>query len=78
MAYRREPVYRRLAGLMLHEALVGCGSITQGQLVELVRGAGFEHVEVVGTSRPSRWVVVGHKEDPFTMHGVDPRSRTAQ
>lgn len=60
-AYRREPVYRRLAGLMLHEALVGCGSITQGRLTELVRGVGFDHVEVVGTSRPSRWVILGHK-----------------
>lgn len=60
-AYRREPVYRRLAGLMLHEALVGCGSITQGRLIELVKGAGFDHVEVVGTSRPSRWVVLGQQ-----------------
>jgi predicted O-methyltransferase YrrM len=77
-AYRREPVYRRLAGLMLHEALVGCDSITQGRLLELVQGAGFDHVDAVGTSRPSRWVVLGHKEDPSTVHGAVARSRTAQ
>lgn len=77
-AYRREPVYRRLAGLMLHEALVGCGSITQGRLIELVRSAGFDHVDTVGMSRPSRWVVLGHKEDPATVHGAVSGSRTAQ
>ena len=57
--YRQDPVYRRLAGLMLHEALVGCGAITQRQLVELVRDAGFVDVKVAETSRASRWVVVG-------------------
>jgi SAM-dependent methyltransferase len=60
-AYRADPVYQRLAGLMLHEALVGCGSITQGQLPRMVQDAGFDRVEVVATSRPSRWVVVGTK-----------------
>ena len=77
-AYRREPVYRRLAGLMLHEALVGCGSITQDRLIELVRSAGFDHVDAVGTSRTSRWVVLGHKEDPSTVYGAGSRSRIAQ
>jgi predicted O-methyltransferase YrrM len=59
--YRSDPVARRLAGMMLHEALVGCGVITQSQLPELVHGAGFHDVQVVRTSRPSRWVVVGRK-----------------
>ena len=63
--YRQEPVYRRLAGLMLHEALVGCTSITQRQLQGLMESAGFQHLRVAQTSRPSRWVVIG--ENP-TAH----------
>jgi hypothetical protein len=36
--YRDRPVYRMLAGVQLHEALVGCGMITQGQLRHLLTG----------------------------------------
>jgi cyclopropane fatty-acyl-phospholipid synthase-like methyltransferase len=60
LAYRAT-VYQRLAGLMLHEALVGCSSITQQQLLRLVEVAGFLRVRVADQSRPSRWVVIGEK-----------------
>lgn len=35
-AYRQESVYRMLAGVQLHEALVGCGAITQAELPDLL------------------------------------------
>lgn len=38
-AYRAEPAYRTLAGVQLHHALVGCGSITQAELPELLHAA---------------------------------------
>jgi predicted O-methyltransferase YrrM len=60
-AYRTEPVYQQLAGLMLHEALVGCSSITQHQLLRLAQDSGFSRVRVAAQSRPSRWVVVGER-----------------
>ena len=60
-AYRTEPVYQKLAGLMLHEALVGCSSITQHQLLRLAQDSGFSRVRVAAQSRPSRWVVVGER-----------------
>ena len=58
-AYRTEPVYRRLAGLMLHEAQVGCAAITQGELLSLVSQAGFRGVHAVDQPRESRFMVVG-------------------
>jgi len=57
--YRSHPVYRMLAGVQLHEAIVGCGMITQGQLGELLRGAGFDDARVVEHSMPTRFVMVG-------------------
>lgn len=44
--YRSNPVYRAMAGVQLHEALIGCGMITQGQLGELLEDAGFDNVRV--------------------------------
>ena len=57
--YRRYPVYRRLAGLMLHEAQVGCASITQGELLLMVHESGFADVHTIEQPRESRFVVVG-------------------
>jgi hypothetical protein len=47
--YRQAPVYKALAGAQLHEALVGCGMITQGQLRELLVETGFATARVAST-----------------------------
>lgn len=60
-AYREEPVYRMLAGVQLHEALVGCGAITQAELPELLRGAGFTGVRAADQPMPTRFVVLADK-----------------
>ena len=60
-SYRSNPIHRRLAGVQLHEAVVGCGAITQRQLLALVEEAGFDEVRVAGQPRTSRYVVVGTK-----------------
>lgn len=57
--YRTHPVYRMLAGVQLHEAIVGCGMITQNQLGGLLRGAGFNDVRVAQHSLPTRYVMLG-------------------
>jgi SAM-dependent methyltransferase len=58
-AYRQEPAYRMLAGVQLHEALVGCGAITQAELPRLLEGAGFVDVRVAPQPMPTRHVVLG-------------------
>lgn len=60
-SYRSNPDHRRLAGLQLHEAVVGCGAITQLTLLALVGDAGFDDVHTVDQPRSSRYVVVGTK-----------------
>jgi SAM-dependent methyltransferase len=60
--YRQNPVYKLFAGVQLHEALVGCGMITQGQLRELLEGAGFDAVRVAEQSMPTRFVMLAGKE----------------
>jgi predicted O-methyltransferase YrrM len=57
--YRSHPVYQMYAGVQLHEAIVGCGMITQGQLHELLEDAGFADVRVATQSVPTRYVMVG-------------------
>jgi predicted O-methyltransferase YrrM len=57
--YRSHPVYKAIAGVQLHEALVGCGMITQGQLRELLEGAGFNNVRVASQPMPTRHVMIG-------------------
>jgi FkbM family methyltransferase len=60
-AYRAHPVYKMLAGLQLHEALVGCGMITQGELADLLKNAQFANVRVAQQSAPARFVMLGEK-----------------
>lgn len=60
-AYRREPAYRMLAGVQLHEALVGCGAITQAELPALLQGAGFADVRVADQPMPTRFVMLAEK-----------------
>jgi hypothetical protein len=43
------------------EALVGCGMITQGELADLLTGAGFAAVRVAQQSTPTRFVMLGEK-----------------
>lgn len=62
-AYRSHPIYKVMAGVQLHEALVGCGMITQGQLRELLEGAGFDNVRVADQPMPTRHVMVGDNPD---------------
>jgi SAM-dependent methyltransferase len=57
-SYRSDPVHRRLAGIMLHEAVVGCGAITTQQLLDRLAHAGFVDVRPIEQPRPSRYVVV--------------------
>jgi SAM-dependent methyltransferase len=59
--YRESPVYRMLAGVQLHEAVVGCGSITQGELRTLVEQAGFADVRVADQPIRARYVVLGDR-----------------
>jgi SAM-dependent methyltransferase len=61
--YRADPVYKMLAGVQLHEAIVGCGAITQGTLAHLVRDAGFVGVRVVDQPMKARHVVMGERPD---------------
>ncbi len=60
-AYRGSPVYRLLAGVQLHEALVGCGMITQGELRALMADCGFSNARVVQQPLPTRFVMIGEK-----------------
>lgn len=60
--YRNNPDQRRLAGVQLHEAIVGCSMITVSELTSLLREAGYSEVHVVDQPRNSRVVAVGHKQ----------------
>lgn len=60
-AYRDEPVYRMLAGVQLHEAIVGCGMITQGELRDLIAGAGFANARMATHPLPTRFIMLAEK-----------------
>jgi SAM-dependent methyltransferase len=60
-AYRAGPIQRMLAGVQLHEAVVGCGAITQSGLARLLEDAGFANVRVVDQPMPTRHVMVGDR-----------------
>jgi hypothetical protein len=55
--------YGMLAGAQLHEALVGCGMITQGQLRDLLTEAGFENVRVAEQPLPTRFVMLAEADE---------------
>jgi len=59
--YRSSPVYQVLAGVQIHEAIVGCGMITMSQLGDLLRDAGFANARAVDQPMPTRYVMVGEK-----------------
>jgi cyclopropane fatty-acyl-phospholipid synthase-like methyltransferase len=59
--YRTQPVYKALAGVQVHEAQVGCGAITQGELRALLEEAGFAAVRVATQPLPTRFVMLGEK-----------------
>lgn len=65
--YRSHVVYKMSAGVQLHEAIVGCGMITQGQLRELLEGAGFDNVRIATQPMPNRHVMAGDKPDDHTV-----------
>ena len=60
-AYRESPVYRALAGVQIHEAIVGCGMITQSQLGALLRDAGFAAARVADQPMATRFVMIAEK-----------------
>ena len=47
--------------MQLHEALVGCGMITQGQLRELLAETGFANMRVAEQPLPTRFVMLAEK-----------------
>ena len=59
--YRANPVYKALTGVLLHEAQVGCGAITQGELRALLAGAGYANVRRAKQPLPARFVMLGEK-----------------
>ena len=59
--YRTNPDQRRLAGVHLHEAIVGCAMITTSQLTSLMHDAGYHHVRVIDQPRSSRIVSIGQR-----------------
>ena len=60
-AYRDSMIYKILAGVQLHEALVGCGMITQGQLKDLFEAAEFNNVRVAEQPVAARFVMLGER-----------------
>jgi ubiquinone/menaquinone biosynthesis C-methylase UbiE len=60
-AYRQNPIYKKLAGLQIHEAIVGCGMITQSELSRYLEETGFTNVRVVDQPQTSRFVMIGEK-----------------
>jgi ubiquinone/menaquinone biosynthesis C-methylase UbiE len=60
-AYRGQPAYQALTGVQFHEALVGCGAITQNQLRDLLLAAGFSNARVVQGTVATRFVMVAEK-----------------
>ncbi|MDQ3045687.1 MAG: class I SAM-dependent methyltransferase [Chloroflexota bacterium] len=59
--YRVNPAYKALAGAQIHEAQVGCGAITRGELRELLAGAGFTHLRVAEQPMPTRFIMLAEK-----------------
>ena len=59
--YRGNPAYQMMAGVQLHEALVGCGMITQGELRDLMESAGFREVNAPEHPLPTRFILAGRK-----------------
>lgn len=60
-AYREHPVYKALAGVQIHEAQVGCGAITQGELRDLLADAGFTNLRVADQPLPTRFVMLADR-----------------
>ena len=60
--YRGNPAYQMMAGVQLHEALVGCGMITQGELRALLESAGFANVMAPDHPIPTRFILTGVKQ----------------
>lgn len=60
-SYRDHLIYKMLAGVQLHEALVGCGMITQGELRHLLQESNFANVRVATQPNPARYVMMGEK-----------------
>jgi len=60
-AYREQPVYKALTGVQFHEALVGCGAITQNTLRDLLAGAGFVNARVADQPVATRFVMIAEK-----------------
>ena len=60
--YREAPVYKALAGVQLHEAPVGCGMITQGQLHGLLTETGFASARVAEQPLPMRFVMLAEAD----------------
>lgn len=63
--YRTTPVYKALAGVQLHEALVGCGMITKGQLRDLLSGAGFVNAREAEHPLPTRFIMLAEKQGEY-------------
>ena len=60
--YRTNPDQRRLAGVQVHEAIVGCAMITTSQLPALLGDAGYHDVGVIDQPRSSRIVGIGQRQ----------------
>jgi ubiquinone/menaquinone biosynthesis C-methylase UbiE len=59
--YRDNLVYQMFAGVQLHEALVGCGMITQGELRQLLTDGNFANVRVAPQPNPARFIMIGER-----------------
>ena len=59
--YRGNPAYQMMAGVQFHEALVGCGMITQRELRRLMNDAGFADVKEPQHPLPTRFILTGRK-----------------
>lgn len=69
--YRSVPVYQMLAGLQIHEAQVGCGMITQGELAGLLAETGFADARVATQPLPARFMMLAGKgTEPFPPAGA--------
>jgi cyclopropane fatty-acyl-phospholipid synthase-like methyltransferase len=60
-AYRQNPVYKKLAGIQIHEAVVGCGMITQGELPGYLEDANFSNIRVTKQPLAGRYVMAGER-----------------
>lgn len=60
-AYRGNPVSRMLAGVHIHEARVGRGAITQGELRSLIAGARCSDPRIIAQPIPTRLVMMGER-----------------